>query len=71
MRAFKWHVDSRCFLETQNNSARHPLDLSGLAPGGKSKTLFHYTAKVGALNIANGKAKQADRACLTLNRSSI
>ena len=39
-------------------SARHPLDLRGLAPGSKFKILFHYTSELGVSNITNAKAKQ-------------
>ena len=40
--------------------ARHALDLSGLHPGSKFKVLLHYTSKLGAANITNESAKQAD-----------
>ena len=52
-------------------SARHPLDLRGLAPDGKFIILFHYTSELGVANITNAKAKQADGVCSSLIRSSI
>ena len=45
-------------------SARHPLDLRGLAPDSKSTVLFHYTSEKGAANITNAKAKQVDGVAL-------
>ena len=51
--------------------ARFALDLSGLAPGSKVKVLFHYTSKLGAVNITNESAKQADGVCSSLIRSLI
>ena len=52
-------------------SARHPLDLRGLAPGSKFKILFHYTSELGVANITNAKAKDVDWVCSSLIRSSI
>ena len=52
-------------------SARHPLDLRGLAPDGKFIILFHYTSELGVANITNAKAKQVDGVCSSLIRSSI
>ena len=49
--------------------ARFALDLSGLAPGSKVKVLFHYTSKLGAVNITSESAKQADGVCSSLIRS--
>ena len=51
--------------------ARFALDLSGLAPGSKVKVLFHYTSKLGAVNITNASAKQAGGVCSSLSRSLI
>ena len=52
-------------------SARHPLDLRGLAPGSKCKILFHYTSEKGVVNITNAKAQQVDGVCSSLIRTSI
>ena len=51
--------------------ARFALDLSGLAPGSKVKVLFHYTSKLGAVNITSDSAKQAGGVCSSLIRSMI
>ena len=52
-------------------SARHPLDLRGLAPGSEFKILFHYTSELGVANITNAKAKDVDGVCSSLIRRSI